>query len=103
MQPVNLEDVAIVGRQSSDNVAVVAVDLLEQGAQLRYLNEIITMSRRARRGQSFTIRPVPQGKPYITLGDPFGIASHAMQPGDSIDEENLAPELPRSTPRAAAW
>jgi len=95
MQPVNLEDVAIVGRQTSDNVAVVAVDLLEQGAQLRYLNEIITMSRRARRGQSFTIRPVPQGKPYITLGDPFGIASHAMQPGDSIDEENLAPELPQ--------
>lgn len=95
MQPVDLEDVAIVGRPKTDNVAVVAVDFLEQGARLRYLDSVITMNRRAQRGQSFVVRPVPQGQPYITLGDPFGIASQAMQPGDPIEEENLALELPK--------
>jgi altronate hydrolase len=98
MQPVNLEDVAIVGRPDSDNVAVVAVDFLDRGTQLRYLGDVIAMSRRAQRGQSFAIRPVPQGHPYITLGDPFGIASEPMQPGDSIDENNLAAELPKLEP-----
>lgn len=96
MQPVDLEDVAIVGRPKTDNVAVVAVDFLEQGTQLRYLDGVITMSRRAQRGQSFAVRPVQQGQPYITLGDPFGIASRTMQAGDPIEEENLALELPDS-------
>ncbi len=95
MQPVDLEDVAIVGRPKTDNVAVVAVDFLEQGTQLRYLDGVITMSRRAQRGQSFAVRPVQQGQPYITLGDPFGIASRTMQAGDPIEEENLALELPK--------
>jgi len=94
MEPIDLEDVAIVGRPGSDNVAVVAVDFLESGTSLRNGGAVITMSRRAQRGQSFVIRSVRQGQPYITLGDPFGIASQDMRPGDSIDEENLATELP---------
>jgi len=95
MQPLNLEEVAIVGRPETDNVGVVAVDFLEQGTPLRYQDGTITITRRAQRGQSFVVRPVGRGEVYITLGDPFGVASQAMQPGDPIDEENLAPELPK--------
>src|SRR5271154_1188258 len=95
MESINLEEVAIVGRSSSDNVAVVAVDFLEIGTSLRYQGDLINISRRAQRGQSFVIRPVREGQPYITLGDPFGIASKDMRPGDSIDEENLATKLPQ--------
>ena len=95
METVNLEDVAIVGRPASDNVAVVAVDFLDRGTQLRYSDRLITMIRRAQRGQSFAIQSIPKGEPYITLGDPFGIAAQTMQPGDSIEEENFAAELPQ--------
>ncbi|HEY7616194.1 MAG TPA: UxaA family hydrolase [Terriglobales bacterium] len=95
MEPCNLEEVAIVGRPKGDNVAVVAVDFLDRGMQLRCNGDVITMSGRAQRGQSFAIRAVPQGKPYITLGDPFGVASCPVQPGDPIDESNLDRELPR--------
>src|SRR5580692_3171283 len=95
METVNLEDVAIVGRPASDNVAVVAVDFLDRGTQLRYSDRLITMIRRAQRGQSFAIQSIPKGEPYITLGDPFGIAAQTMQPGDSIEEEDFAAELPQ--------
>ena len=86
MEPINLEEVAIVGRPQTDNVGVVAVDFLEQGTPLRYQDGTITMRRRAQRGQSFAVKPVPKGEAYTTLGDPFGIASQSMQPGDPIDE-----------------
>ncbi len=95
MDPCNLEDVAIIGRPTSDNVAVVAVDFLDKGMQLRYDGEIITMSQRAQRGQSFAIQAISTGQPYVTLGDPFGIAACAVQPGDPIDDSNLDRELPR--------
>jgi hypothetical protein len=36
MQRVNLEDVAIVGRPNSDNVAMITADLLEQGNHARF-------------------------------------------------------------------
>jgi altronate hydrolase len=94
MQQVNLEDVAIVGRPNFDNVAVLIVDFLEQGTRLHYLGDVITMSQRAQRGQSVAIRPISPGKPYITLGDPFGIASRTVKPGDLVDGKNLAAELP---------
>lgn len=95
MYPVNLEDVAIVGSPVRDNVAVVAVDFLDQGAKLRYGTRIITMSKRVHRGQSFAILPIQRGELYITLGDPFGIASHSLQQGDSIEESDFSSELPR--------
>jgi altronate hydrolase len=95
MEPKNLEDVAIVIRPEKDNVAVVTVDFLEQGAQLKYGNQVITLSGRALRGQSFVISKIPQGGVYITLGDPIGIASRSVEPGDPIGDENLEDRLPR--------
>jgi len=58
MEPIDLEDVASVGRPGSDNVAVVAVDFLESSTSLRNGGAVITMSRRAKRRQSFVIRSV---------------------------------------------
>jgi len=95
MEARNLDDVAIIGRPRSDNVAVVAVDFLDKGTQLRRNGGVITMSDRALRGQSFAIADIAKGEPFITLGDPFGLASRDVQSGDPIDGTNLATELPR--------
>ncbi len=95
MEPRNLENVAIVIRPEKDNVAVVTVDLLEKGAALKYRDESLTLSGRALRGQSFAIKKIRRGQPYITLGDPIGLASCAVAPGDPINESNLEDRLPR--------
>jgi arabinonate dehydratase len=92
--PVNLEDVAIVIRPERDNVAVVTVDVLEKGARLTYKEAVLTISSRVLRGQSFAIAPIPRGQAYVTLGDPIGLASRAVSPGDPIDDSNLEDRLP---------
>ena len=51
------------------------------------------------RGQSFAINAIGRGKPYITLGDPIGLASRAVKPGEPIDATNLHSRLPRLTTR----
>src|SRR6266516_4178980 len=91
----NLEDVAIVIRLEKDNVAVVTVDFLEQGTTLNYRGESLTISGRVLRGQSFAIKKVGEGEPYITLGDPIGLASRSVEPGDPISESNLEDRLPK--------
>jgi altronate hydrolase len=98
MPVLKLEDVAIIGRPEHDNVAVVAVDFLEKGTELENGHGRITIGARAMRGQSFAIRPLRRGETYITLGDPFGIASRPVQPGDPISEDNLDRELPKLKP-----
>ena len=95
MEPKNLEDVAIVIRLEKDNVAVVTADLIEKGTPLKYQGGTVTMSGRALRGQSFAIKKIAKGKPYITLGDPIGLASRAVEPGDPVDENNLEDRLPK--------
>ncbi len=91
----NLEDVAIVIRPEKDNVAVVTVDFLEKGTRLRYGDGVITLSGRTLRGQSFAVEKIRKGHAYVTLGDPIGLASHAVEPGDPIDQTNLEDRLPR--------
>ena len=91
----NLEDVAIVIRPERDNVAVVTVDHLEKGTKLTYRSRPLTISDRVLRGQSFAIQRVRKGKPYITLGDPIGLASRAVEPGDPITDANLEDRLPK--------
>ncbi|PYV22180.1 MAG: hypothetical protein DMG24_17525, partial [Acidobacteria bacterium] len=91
----NLEDVAIVIRPEKDNVAVVTVDFLEKGTTLNYRGESLTLSGRVLRGQSFAIQKLDMGQPYVTLGDPIGLASRAVAPGDPVDESNLEDRLPR--------
>src|SRR5438034_8313762 len=91
----NLEDVAIVIRPEKDNVAVVTVDFLEQGATLNYRGESLSISGRGLRGQSFAIKKVGEWEPYVTLGDPIGLASRAVEPGDPISESNLEDRLPK--------
>ena len=92
----NLEDVAIVIRPQKDNVAVVTVDLLEKGAKLKYQGGTFTLSGRALRGQSFAIEKIAKGKPYITLGDPIGLASRPVKPGDGWI-------IPMNTPHSAEF
>ena len=90
-----LEDVAIVIRPEKDNVAVVTADFLEKGTTLGYSGESLTISGRVLRGQSFAIKKVGEGEPYITLGDPIGLASRSVEPGDPISESNLEDRLPK--------
>jgi len=91
----NLEDVAIVIRPEKDNVAVVTVDFLEKGTPLEFAGRVMTISSRVLRAQSFAIKPLRRGQPFISLGDPIGLASRGVQPGDPINETNLQDRLPR--------
>lgn len=95
MEPRNLEDVAIVIRPEKDNVAVATVDFLEKDTPLRYRGELITLTGRVTRGQSFAIQKIAKGGIYVTLGDPIGLASKDVEPGDPITEDNLEDRLPR--------
>jgi altronate hydrolase len=95
MQPRNLEDCAIVIRPEKDNVAVVTIDYIEKGTALAYKSRVLTLSSRALRGQSFAVMKISRGKPFITLGDPTGLASRTVYPGDLINETNLENRLPR--------
>ncbi len=95
MPATQLEDVAIIINPRKDNVAVVTAEFLEQGTVLAHANGSIAITGRVLRGQSFAIKKVGQGRPYISLGDPIGLASRVANPGDPIDEHNLEDRLPR--------
>ena len=95
METRNLEEVAIVIRPEKDNVAVVTADFVEEGAPLRYDGATIAIADRILRGQSFAITRIPRGAPYITLGDPIGLASCDVKPGDPVTERNLEDRLPK--------
>lgn len=95
MEMKNLEDVAIIVRPEKDNVAVVTVDSLEEGTPLQYGGQMLTLRGLALRGQSFAIKKIGQGQAYISLGDPIGLASRPVEPGDPIGENNLEDRLPR--------
>ncbi len=90
-----LQDVAIVVRPEKDNVAVATVDFIEEGVALAFGDETITITGRVGRGQSFALRTLKKGQPYVSLGDPIGIASKTVSPGTPIDETNLENRLPR--------
>jgi altronate hydrolase len=91
----NLEDVAIVIHPQKDNVAVVTVDCLEKGTELRYRGERVVISDQVPFGQSFAIKRIRKGQAFISLGDPTGLASRMVAPGDPIDARNLQNRLPR--------
>ena len=95
MAVVNLNEVAIVIRPEKDNVAVVKTDFLDRSVELQYNGGTISLSGRALRGQSFAIKDIPKGKPFVTLGDPIGLASRAVRAGDPLDETNIDNHLPR--------
>jgi len=95
MRVKQLKDVAIIINPQKDNLAVATVDSLDAGTELLCAGERITISGRVLRGQSFAIKKVRRGQPYITLGDPIGLASRAVEPGDPIDEHNLEDHLPK--------
>ncbi len=95
MEPKTLEDLAIIINRKKDNVAVVTTDFIDQGTQLKYGDQLLTISGRALRGQSFAIKDIPEGKPFISLGDPVGTASVALKPGDTVNETNIQRRLPR--------
>lgn len=95
MESLDLQEVAIVIRPGADNVAVVTVDLLEKGTQLHHKGEVITISGRVLRGQSVAISSLQEGQPFISLGDPFGVASRRVRAGDPVDHTNLDRSLPK--------
>jgi altronate hydrolase len=99
MEPQELEEVAIIIRPEKDNVAVVTVDFLEKDTPLKHAGQVLTVSGRALRGQSFAIKPLRRGQPYISLGDPIGLASRSVKSGEPIDSSNLQSRLPRLLPR----
>jgi altronate hydrolase len=99
MEPRELQEVAIIIRPEEDNLAVLTADFVEKDTPLKHAGQILTLSGRVLRGQSFAIKPIRRGHPYISLGDPIGLASRAVKPGEPIDNTNLHSRLPRLTPR----
>jgi altronate hydrolase len=95
MDPKNLNDFAIVIKPEKDNVGVVTADFIEQGTQLKHGDQLLTVSGRILRGQSFAIKDVAEGKPFISLGDPFGLASISLKAGDPVNETNVQRRVPR--------
>ena len=90
----NLEDVAIVIQPERDNVAVVTADFIEKGTPLQFTAATLVILGRMLRAQSFAIKPIRKGQAYITLGDPIGLASRSVAPGEPIDDTNLQDRLP---------
>ncbi len=99
MEPRELQEVAIVIRPEKDNVAVVTVDFIEKDTPLKHEGQLFTVSDRTLRGQSFAIKPIQRGQPYISLGDPIGLASRSVNAGEPIDASNLHSRLPRLRPK----
>ncbi len=99
METQDLQDVAIIVRPEKDNVAVVTADFIETATPLRHEGQILTLLGRALRGQSFAIKPIRRGQPYISLGDPIGLASRTVRAGEPLDSTNLRSRLPRLRPR----
>jgi altronate hydrolase len=99
MKPKSLGDVAIVIRPEKDNIAVVTDDFIEKGTPIEYNGASFNISGRILRGQSFAIGKIRKGQAYITLGDPIGLASRSVSPGDPIDDTNLEDRLPRLSVR----
>ncbi len=97
--PIPLDSVAIVIRPGRDNLAVVTADFLDKGTRLAHEGKVLTISGRVLIGQSFALVPIRRGQAYITLGDPIGLASRAVQPGDPIDDTNLEDRLPKLSVR----
>ena len=95
MPVVTLEDVAIIINPAKDNVAVVTVEFIDQGTVLAHEGGSIKLSGRALRGQSFAVKKIRRKEPYISLGDPIGLASRTVHPGDPIDESNIENRLPK--------
>jgi altronate hydrolase len=95
MEAKTLDEFAIIIKPEKDNVAVVTAEFIEPGTQLQYGDQLLTMSGRALRGQSFTIKDIPEGKPFISLGDPIGLASVSLKPGDPVNTTNIQRRLPR--------
>lgn len=95
MGTTSLHDVAIIIHPATDNVAVSTVEVLEKDTVLELDSRTIAMRGRVLRGQSFAIQHLEKGNPIISLGDPFGVASESVEPGDPIDEKNLERDLPR--------
>jgi len=95
MEPTRLEDVAIVIKPGIDNVAVVTAEFIEAGTELKYGEQLLTMSGRALRGQSFAMKDIPEGSAFISLGDPIGLAAVWLKPGDPVNEANIQRRLPR--------
>lgn len=95
MEERNLEDLAIVIRPERDNVAVVTEESIEKGTPLQYNGQTLVATARILRAQSFAIKPIRRGQAYVTLGDPIGLASRSVAPGNPIDESNLQDRLPR--------
>jgi altronate hydrolase len=99
METKQLENLAIVIRPEHDNVAVVTADFIESGTVLDYRGVSFALTGRILRGQSFAIKSIEQGQPYITLGDPIGLASRSVSPGDPISDANLEDRLPKLSVR----
>ncbi|MBZ5515531.1 MAG: UxaA family hydrolase, partial [Acidobacteriia bacterium] len=95
METKKLEEVAIIINPVKDNLAVATVEHLDPGTELAHAGERVTLSGRVVRGQSFALRKIPHGQPFITLGDPIGLAACDVEPGNPIDEHNLEDRLPR--------
>jgi altronate hydrolase len=95
MGPKDLQEVAIIVRPEKDNVAVVTAEFIEKDTPLKHAGQILTVTGRTLRGQSFAVKSIRRGQPYITLGDPIGTASRSVKPGDPIDATNLHSRLPR--------
>src|SRR5689334_2155444 len=99
MKSKSLTDVAIVIRPEKDNIAVVTDDFIEKGTPIEYNGASFVISGRILRGQSFAIGKIRKGQAYITLGDPIGLASRSVSPGDPIDDSNLEDRLPKLSVR----
>jgi altronate hydrolase len=95
MTPRKLEDVALIVRPDTDNVAILTEERLERGTSVRYKGNTFTMTSRLLRGQSFAVHPVQAGEPFVSLGDPFGLASQSVHAGDVLDETNIDARLPK--------
>ena len=102
MEKYNLLDVAVIVNPKKDNVAVCRAPSISPGTVLLLDSKAnggraksIRTTGPVLRGQSFALKRIPKGKPFISLGDPVGLARRNVAAGEPISRDNLINRLPK--------
>ena len=75
-------------------MAVVTADFIEKDTPLKHGGKVLTVSGRTLRGQSFAIKPISRGQPYITLGDPLASLPATSSPAIRLTTPTCIPAFP---------
>jgi altronate dehydratase len=89
-----IESFSEVGRLAmlGDNVAI-AIQSMQKGTVIRYQGQEFTLNHTVLEGHRFAVRSIASGEKLLSWELPFGIALHAILPGEYVVNQNVLNEL----------